>query len=99
MYFSIIKYIYSNNPNIVFSTFGYINLYLIFIRTFLPKQTKIVVREANTLTSTIRLFKYPWLIKFIYSRLYKKADKVIALSKAMAIELKTQFNVPSKKYQ
>ena len=38
--FSIIKYIYSNNPNIVFSTFGYINLYLIFYSNVSSKTNK-----------------------------------------------------------
>ena len=95
--FLLIKYFYSNNPKIVFSTFGYINLFLIFIRILLPKQIKIVIREANTLTSTIKLYKHPLLMKFFFSRLYKRADKVIALSKAMAEELKKEFNVFSKK--
>ena len=92
----LVKYLLANNPKIIFSTFGYINLFLITIRFFLPKDIKIVIREANTLKTTIKPNKTTWLIKFFYRILYKKADKVIALSKAMAAELKKEFKIPSK---
>lgn len=89
----LIMHLYKKKPNIIFSTFGYINLFLITISFFLPKKTNIVIREANTLTATIKANKHSRVMNFLYCLLYKKAKKIIALSKGMAIELKKNFNV------
>ena len=92
----LIKYFFLKKPKIIFSTLGHDNLFLIAIRFILPRETKIIIREANTLTSNIKLMKYSSLMELMYKIFYKKSDKIIALSKAMAEELKKEFKVLPK---
>ena len=92
----LIKYFLLKKPKIIFSTLGHVNLFLIAIRFILPRETKIIIREANTLAANIKLMKYSSLMELIYKIFYKRSDKVIALSKAMAEELKKEFKVLPK---
>lgn len=94
--FLLINYINKSKPKIIFSTLGHVNLFLIAIRFFLSKDVKIIIREANTLSATIKLYIFPKLVKFLYQILYKKSDMVIALSKSMYNDLKNDFGVQSK---
>ncbi len=74
-------------PAAVVSVMGYLNLALLAARAALPRDMKIIVREANTLASTLasmpRFVPGQWL----YRSLYGRADLVIAPSRRIASEI------------
>jgi glycosyltransferase involved in cell wall biosynthesis len=93
----LIKQIRSTEPDVIFSTLPHVNIALIAARILLPGKSKIIIREANTSSKTIKLTNYGWLIRFLYKSLYKSADAVVALSNVMERELSNKFSVPLKK--
>ena len=87
----IIKNINDLNPKVIFSTFGYIN---IFIRSFLPPGLSIWVREANLPSISLQNNLWKRSMSFLYKIYYKKSDKVICSSKIMKNEFVRDFSVP-----
>ena len=93
----LLKLIHRVKPDTIFSTLGHLNLALIFLKPFLPKTTKIIVREANTVSEIIKKSNNPRLWTFFYKTFYKKADLIVCNSKYMLKDLKENFNIPAEK--
>lgn len=76
-------------PAAIVSVMGYVNLALLSVRSLLPRETKLIVREANTLASTLASmprFVPGWRL---YRTLYVRADLVIAPSRRIADDIAT----------
>lgn len=97
---ALIAAIRRDRPDIVFSTLGYINLALLAARPLLPKNTKIVVREANMPSLSLPGASHPSLFRVAYRMLYPLADAVICTSAKMADEMIRDFSVfPARIFQ
>jgi glycosyltransferase involved in cell wall biosynthesis len=71
------------------------NIVLLAAKPFLPKGTRIVIRESTMPGIFLRQeSNWPRLWGWIVRWLYRKADKVVCLSDAMAKELAEEFEVP-----
>lgn len=95
---NLIKELNLFKPDIVLSTLGYLNLILISIKPFLKSKPKIIVREANTPSKDInQLSKYKkFIFNFLYKRLYKKADYIIAQCEGMKKDIIHCFKIEDK---
>ncbi|WP_370153411.1 glycosyltransferase [Ferrovibrio sp.] len=82
---SLLRVLREIQPDIVFSTLGYVSLALAACRMFFPG--KLVIREANMPSLSIPHAPYPMLTRYAYGWLYPKADLVIASSDRMAGEI------------
>ena len=80
-------------PRVVFSTLGYINVALLAIRIFLPREIKIWTREANLPSISLPNNAKSRLMIAFYKLLYKTADKLICTSIRMKKEFITDFSV------
>jgi glycosyltransferase involved in cell wall biosynthesis len=89
----IVRIVRKLRPNIVFSTFGYINTPLLACRWLLPSKTKIWIREANLSSISLSNNPYSRLMMYLYRLLYKKADKVICTSERMKDEFVVDYLV------
>lgn len=89
--------IHKIQPDIVFSTLGYLNFTLILLKYFMASSFKLVVRESNTVSVQIKGFSHTWLWWLLYRFLYKKADKIICQSGYMLDDLIHKFNIPKEK--
>mgnify|MGYP001170637166 CR=1 FL=1 len=87
--FDIFKILKKNKPDIVFSSLAHVNLILLFLKKFLSKKIKFIIREANTPSVILKSSR----IKFLYNILYRSADKIIAQSNLIRSELITSFNI------
>jgi len=75
-------------PHIIFSTVVFANATVLLARSFLPKNVRFIIREATTPSAFIaHSARLPHLWKWIYGRLYRKADKIVCLSDAMVADL------------
>ncbi len=74
-------------PDVVFSTLGHLNVALLALRPFMKKRPKIVLREANAPSFSMRQTGKGGLYRMLYRLFYPKADRVIALSQGMAEDL------------
>jgi glycosyltransferase involved in cell wall biosynthesis len=84
-------------PDIVFSTLGYLNFTLILLKYFMASSFKLVVRESNIVSVQIKGFSHKWVWWLLYRFLYKKADKIICQSNYMLDDLIYKFNIPKEK--
>jgi len=96
---SLVWKIWKLKPDVIFSTFGYINVAIILLRGLLPNKTKIWAREANLPSISLKNNKYPKLMPFLYRISYKHADKIICTSKIMKREFVSYFLVPADRIE
>jgi glycosyltransferase involved in cell wall biosynthesis len=93
----LIKKLRELNPDIIFSTLGYVNKSIILLKPFLQKKIRIIFREANLPSSNIKSSRYSILQYLGYRYLYKQADYIISTSKRMCNEFEIDFHIPSHK--
>lgn len=84
------KTIKSVNPDIVFSTLWYSNLLIIVICKLLNK--KCIVREAGLDYRSGKNFS-SYLYKLLTSFLYKRANKIIAISNSLKTNLQNELGI------
>lgn len=90
----LIKEINKIRPSIIMSTLLHLNLTLLFIKPFLKGNPRIIVREANPPSFSIKELLGTSVFKKLYVKLYKRADHIIAISKDVAEDVIETFNVP-----
>jgi glycosyltransferase involved in cell wall biosynthesis len=73
-------------PDIVVSTLAYINFGVLGLRPLLPGSTRIVVREANVVSATLRAMP-TFAGRPLYRWLYPQAAAVIAQTERIAAEI------------
>lgn len=81
-------------PDVVVSTMAHMNFAVLLLKPFFPK-TRFVVREATRPTFLVknRDGKANRLIKFLYRRLYPKADMVICPAQMIIDEFRDRLGV------
>jgi len=84
-------------PDVIFSTFGYINIPLIVINRIFFIGSKVWVREANM--PSISLINNPHykIVKFGYRWIYNYAERVLCTSEKMRNEFICSFNISRSK--
>lgn len=74
-------------PSVVVSTMGYLNLGVLAVAATLPRPPAIMVREANTVQSTLAAGPSPWLTRAAYRWLYQRARLVLCNATPVREEL------------
>jgi len=92
----LLKLCWSVKPDTIISTLPHLNLSLLTAKCFLPAQSRLVVREANTASIRIRHTNSPFLYRLLYKKLYPYADRIICNSFYMKEDLVSNFSIPSK---
>jgi glycosyltransferase involved in cell wall biosynthesis len=96
--YSIVPMLYTLSllrPNIVYSTHGYVSIPLLMFRGVYGLGTRLIIREANLPSKSLRHQKFTLIFSFFYRRLYPKVDALICLSQSMRKELHSGYGVPN----
>ncbi len=93
----LVRSIWDWHPDIIFSTFGHINLALLMMRPLLPSSTKLILREANLPSLSLPESRYSKLFFWGYKYLYRHADLLLCSSERMRQEFLHNFKVPDGK--
>lgn len=80
-------------PDVVFSTFGYVNLALLGLRRYLPPQTRIIIREANLPSISLDRNRLGPVMRHAYRRFYPRADALVVTSTRMRGEFLQDFGL------
>lgn len=91
---SLVKLIRWRRPAVILTTMWDLNLLILFLRPWLPSVTKVMVREAVTPSSLGQESRFPYLWRFLYRRLYRRADAAIVMTEEMKQVLHMEFGVP-----
>ncbi len=93
---SLIQLLWKIRPRTVLST-GRINLALALARPFLPRGTKVLIRECSVLSARLESdTRFPQIWRWFYQRLYRWADNVVCSSDSMVKDMTEQFNLPCR---
>jgi glycosyltransferase involved in cell wall biosynthesis len=84
-------------PDVIFSTFGYINIPLIVINKLFFIGAKVWAREANMPSVSLINNPHYRIIKFGYRWIYNYAERVLCTSEKMRNEFIRDFNIPKTK--
>jgi glycosyltransferase involved in cell wall biosynthesis len=95
---SIIKLVWDVKPQSILSTLAHLNLALILGRPLLPRQARLLIREAaNTKTSFLQETQHPQAWMWLCRHLYKRADRIVCLSDSMLNDLVEHFGLSREK--
>lgn len=73
-------------PDLLMSNMAHVNLAVLALKPFMPRRTRVIVREANVpLVNAVGSQRL--LLKAGYRQLYKKADAIVCPSQVVADEL------------
>lgn len=91
--FKLIPQVWEIRPDVIFTALGYLNIYLLFVKPFLPFKTRIVIREANTPSQSLKYGRLFLFLRLMYRCLYRFADGVICQTSDIALELMKDYGV------
>lgn len=80
-------------PDVILCGMAHLNFLILLLRPFLPRQTRILVRQNTTASSAADSLP----VRFAYRHLYPRADGIVCQSQAMADDLAKGFGIPRKK--
>lgn len=97
--FPIIQYLKKEKPLFILGTSEHANLILILAKMISRTKTRIFVRVGMTFSDLFKNYKNKKdkLIPFLIKLLYPKADKIIANSKNVAMDLERVSKIPKEK--
>jgi len=94
---AIVRLARRERPDVLFSTLSYMNNYVLLLRPFLPRATRIAVREAIAVSSAVRTWRMPRLWPLLFRLLYRRADAIVCQCRFMGDDLVRSFGVPREK--
>jgi glycosyltransferase involved in cell wall biosynthesis len=89
----LLKLCWGLHPSVVVSTLGHLNVSLLLLKPFLPRGTKVIVREANTPSVRLQYTSAPFVYRFLYRKTYPLAGKVVCNSEYMKRDLVERFSL------
>jgi len=100
--YGVYKHILKVQPSVVLCfNITHLAIWMGFLKAFLPKDIKVVCRESTILSAQNK--GYVWykqkILNFLYRKLYKNVDSVIALSKSMSEDLVINYQIPKNKIE
>lgn len=93
----LVRLVRQTKPRAILTTLGHMNMALMMASPFLPRQTRLLIRETATLTALPDFVSHPWLWGSLCRLLYRRADRIICLSDAMVDDLALHFGLPRAK--
>lgn len=93
----LLKLIRRLQPDVIFSGIFHLSFLVLLLRPLLPKKTRIVIRQNGTVSQSLTLDELPFYTRFLYQRLYPRADRIVCQSAAMARDLASVLPLPEEK--
>ncbi len=94
---AVVSLIRRQHPDVVLSTLSRMNLLILLARPFLPRGTRVILREANVPSSDLQSLRWSGLYRLLYRMLYPTADTIICQSMDMYRDLHENFGVAEER--
>ena len=85
--FKLVRLVRQVRPAVILSGMAHLNFLVLLLRPLFPKGTRVLVRQNGTVSSALASGGLPFCTRFLYRFLYRRADRVICQSNAMAADL------------
>jgi glycosyltransferase involved in cell wall biosynthesis len=81
-------------PDLILSGMAHLNFLVLLLRPLFPRRTLVIVRQNSTASATLEFGGLPAYTRTFYRLLYRRADRVVCQSEAMARDLAVHLGVP-----
>ncbi len=93
----LLRLVRSIRPDLILSGMVHLNFLVLLLRPLFPRRSRVVVRQNSTASAALESGGLPWYTPTFYRILYRRADRVICQTDAMAADLRETFCVPEAK--
>lgn len=83
----IFRLLWQVRPDVLLSGIAHLNFLVLLLQPFLPRKTRILVRQNGTVSAALAFGDAPARTRLLYRLLYPRADRVICQTTAMAEDL------------
>ena len=80
-------------PRVILSGMAHLNFLVLLLRPLFPHGTQVLVRQNATVSATLAFGGQPLYTRMLYRLLYRRADRVICQSRAMAEDLANELDM------
>ena len=92
--FRLLRLVRRVKPGLILSGIFHLNFLVLLLRPFFPYGTRVLVRQNGTVSSALAFGGLPWTTRLLYRLLYRRADRVICQTQAMAEDLAQELGLP-----
>ena len=85
--------VWRSRPDVILSGAPEISFLVLLLRPFFPTRTRVLVRQNGTVSAALAHGGVPRYTRLLYRLLYRRADRVICQSRAMAEDLARETGV------
>lgn len=84
-------------PELILSGIFHLNFLVLLLRPLFPAGTRVLVRQNGTASAALAFGGLPWHSGLLYRLLYRRADRVICQTRAMAGDLAQMLGVAEER--
>ena len=92
--FRLLRLVRQLKPDLILSGIFHLNFLVLLLRPFFPRGTRVQVRQNGTVSSALNFGGLPWTTRPLYRLLYRRADRIICQTRAMADDLTQELDLP-----
>lgn len=85
--FRLLALIWRLKPDVILSGIAHLNFLVLLLKPLLPRHVRILIRQNSTASRSLAHDDLPFYTRFLYRQLYRRADRIICQSRAMASDL------------
>lgn len=89
----LLRLVWRLRPQLMLVGMAHLNSLVLLLRPLLPRETRVVVRQNATVSAALAFGDLPWFTRSLYQRLYRRADRIICQTRAMAEDLAQEMGV------
>jgi glycosyltransferase involved in cell wall biosynthesis len=91
--FALLRLVRRLQPDLILSGMAHLNFLVLLLRSFFPRNTRVLVRQNGTVSSALAFGNSPRSSRWLYQLLYRRADRIICQSRAMADDLADELRI------
>ena len=91
--FRLLRLVRQLKPDLILSGMFHLNFLVLLLSPFFPPGIRVLIRQNGTLSSSLAFGGLPWYTGPLYRLLYRRADRVICQTRAMAEDLARELGL------
>ena len=93
----MLRLVWRLKPDVILSGMAHLNFLVLLLRPLFPRQARVVVRQNSTASAALEFGGLPGYTRALYKLLYRRADRVICQTAAMAADLVEGLEIPQSR--
>jgi glycosyltransferase involved in cell wall biosynthesis len=86
----LLRLVQQLQPDVVLSGMAHLNFLVLLLKPLFPARTRVLVRQNSTVSADLRSGQLRAYTRWLYRHLYRRADRIVCQTEAMAADLSSQ---------